>query len=123
MENRNIFLFSKNTMLCNCGIMKLTNKRKHYKTLLDKYKDVYNQHNTYTPHVIANMVMTNYTTYDDKNFMHICIKCHSNLNKPQNALYGVCQPPSYMGTLLFTHPLHIQLLSFFNIGMHMESRN
>jgi hypothetical protein len=69
------------------------------------------------------MVMTNYTTYDDKNFMHICIKCHSNLNKPQNALYGVCQPPSYMGTLLFTHPLHIQLLSFFNIGMHMESRN
>ncbi len=58
------------------------------------------------------MVMANYTTYDDNKFMHICIKCHSNLNKLQNAPYGVYQPLSYMGTLLFTHPPHIQLLYF-----------
>jgi hypothetical protein len=113
------FFFQKIQCCAICGIVKLTNKRKHYKTLFDKCKDVYNQHNTYTPYVIANMVMANYTTYDDKKFMHICINCHSNLNKLQSAPYEVYQPPSYMGTLFFTHLFHIQLLSFFNIRMHM----
>jgi hypothetical protein len=104
--------------------VKLPNKRKHYKTLFNKYKDVHNQHNTYTPYAIANLVMANHTTFDDKKLVHICIKCHSNLNKPQNVTYIIYyQPPSYMGTLLSTHPLHVQLLSFIDIGMHMQSRN
>jgi hypothetical protein len=46
--------------------VKLTNKRKYYKTLVNKYKDVHNQHNTYKPYVIANMIMANYRTSDDK---------------------------------------------------------
>jgi hypothetical protein len=81
-----------------CGIVKLTNKRKYYKTLVNKYKDVHNQHNTYTPYAIANVIMANCTTFNDKKIMHICIKCHSNLNKLQNATYVIYQPPSYMGT-------------------------
>jgi len=84
MDNRNIILFHKIQCCAICGIVKLTNKRKHYKTLFNKYKDVHNQHNTYTPYAIANVVMANHTTFDDKKLMHICIKCHSNLNKPQN---------------------------------------
>jgi len=104
--------------------VKLTNKIKHYKTLFNKYKDVHNQHNTYTPYVIANVVMANHTTFDDEKFMHICIKCYSNLNKPQNVAYIIYyQPPSYIKTLLSTYPLHGQLLSFLDIGMHMQSRN
>jgi hypothetical protein len=106
-----------------CGIVKLTNKKINYKTLVNKYKDVHNQHNTYTPYAIANVIMANYTTSDDKKIMHICIKCHSNLNKPQNATYLMYQPPSYMGTLLSTHPFYVQLLSFLVIGMLMQSRN
>jgi hypothetical protein len=66
------------------------------------------------------MAMANFTTFDDKKFMQICVKCHSNLNKPQNATYIIYyQPPSYMGTLLSTHPFHVQFLSFLDIGMHM----
>ncbi len=104
--------------------VKLTNKRKHYKTLLNKYIDVHNQHNTYPPYAIVNVIMANHTTFDDEKLMHICVKCHSNLNKPQNVAYIIYyQPPSYMGTLLSTHPLHVQILSFIVIGMHMQSRN
>jgi hypothetical protein len=55
--------------------------------------------------------------------MHIWIKCHSNLNKPLNVAYVIYQPPSYMATLLSTHSLHVQLLSFLNIGMQMQSIN
>ncbi len=116
MDNGNIFVFSKNTMLCNlwnCETHKW--KRKYYKTLVKKYKIVRNQHNTYTPYAIANMIMANYTTSYDKKIMHICIKCHSNLNKLQNVTYVVYQPPSYMATLLSTHTLHVQLLSFLHI--------
>jgi len=98
-----------------CALVKLINKRKYYKTLVNKYKVVHNQHNTYTPYAIANMIMANYTSFYDKKIMHICIKCHSNLNKPQNTAYVVYQPPSYMATLLCTHPLYVQLLSFLDI--------
>jgi hypothetical protein len=107
--------FQKMQCCAICGTVKLIYKRKHYKTLVNKYEDVHNQHNTYTPYAIANVIMANYTTSYDKQIMHICIKCHSNLNKPQNATYVVYQPPSYMATLLSTHPLHVQLLSFLDI--------
>jgi hypothetical protein len=46
--------------------VKLTNKKINYKTLVNKYKDVHNQHNIYTPYAIANVIMANYTTSDDK---------------------------------------------------------
>jgi hypothetical protein len=55
--------------------------------------------------------------------MYLCNKCHSNKKKPWNATYVVYQAPPYMATLLFTHPLHVQLLSFFEIGLHMQSQN
>jgi hypothetical protein len=98
--------FSQNTMLFNLWNCETHKLKKKYKTLFNKYKDVHNQCNTYTPYAIAN------------------IKCHSNLNKPQNVAYVIYyQPPSYMGTLVSTHPLHVQLLSFLDIGMHMQSRN
>jgi hypothetical protein len=123
MDNRKKKILHKIQCCVICGIVKLTNKRKYYKTLVNKYKDVHIQHNTYTSYAIANMIMANYTTSDDKKFIHIWIKCHSNLSKPQNVTYVVHQPSSYMATLLFTHSLHVQLLSFLNIGMHMQSRN
>ncbi len=66
-----------------CGIVKLTNKRKYYKTLLTNTKMfIINIILTRTPYAIVNVIMANYTLFDD--IMHISIKCHSNLNKPQN---------------------------------------
>ncbi len=59
MDNINIS-FSKIQCCAICGIVKLTNKRKYYKILVNKYKDVHNQHNTYTPYAIANVIMANY---------------------------------------------------------------
>jgi hypothetical protein len=49
-----------------CGIVELTNKRKYYKTLVNKYKDIHNQHNTYTLYAIANVIMANYSNSNDK---------------------------------------------------------
>ncbi len=66
MDNKNIFIFSKIQCCAICGIVKLINKRKYYKTLVNKYKDVHNQHDSYTPYAIANMIMANYTTSNDK---------------------------------------------------------
>jgi hypothetical protein len=74
MDNRNIFIFSKNSMLCNLWNCELSNKRKYYKTLINKYKDVHNQHNTYTPYAIANVIMANYTLFDDKKIMSFKFK-------------------------------------------------
>ncbi len=61
-------------MLCNLWNCELSNKRKYYKTLINKYKDVHNQHNTYTPYAIANVIMANYTLFDDKKIMSFKFK-------------------------------------------------
>jgi len=54
-------------MLCNLWNHELTNKRRYYKTLINKCKDVHNQHNTYTPYAIANVIMAYYIASDEKN--------------------------------------------------------
>lgn len=47
----------------------------------NKYKEAHDEHLANTPYAIPNVAMANYTTYNDKNVMHLCIKCYSNKNK------------------------------------------
>lgn len=72
---------------------------------------------------MANVMMATYTTCNDGKLMYICNKCHSNQKNPRNATYVVYQAPSYMATLLSTHLVHVQLLSFFNITLQMQLQN
>ena len=46
-----------------------------------------------------------------------------NKTKPTNAPYVVFHSPSYTKSIISTNPLHVQLLSFLDIGMHIQSRN
>jgi hypothetical protein len=55
--------------------------------------------------------------------MHLCMKCYMNQTNPANVLYVVFYSPSYTKSIISTNPLHVQLLSFLDIGMHIQSRN
>ena len=55
--------------------------------------------------------------------MNVCLKCKSNINAPPNLKYVVYQCPSYFNFIVSSHPLYVQLLSFLDIGIHIESRN
>jgi hypothetical protein len=55
--------------------------------------------------------------------MILCIQCRSNRNNPSHAPYVVYQPPAYMKFIVTLNPLHVQLLSFMDIGLHMQSKD
>ena len=55
--------------------------------------------------------------------MIICTQCHSNKNKPLNAPYVVYNSPTYMKFIITTNPLHVQMLSFLDIGIHIQSKD
>ncbi len=52
------------------------------------------------PYAKPNVTMANYTTYYDKNVMHLFIKCYSHKNKAQNVAYIMYQSPSYITTVM-----------------------
>ena len=51
------------------------------------------------------------------------MKCYMNQTKPINASYVVFHSPSYTKSIISTNPLHVQLLLFPDIGIHIQSRN
>jgi hypothetical protein len=67
--------------------------------------------------------LSHYTTNAKGNVMHLCMKCYMNKTKPTNAPYVAFHSPSYTKSNISTNPLHVQLLSFLDIGMHIQSRN
>ena len=54
--------------------------------------------------------------------MILCNQCYSNRKNPPHAPYVVYQSPAYMKSIVTLNPLHVQLLSFMDIGMHMHSK-
>jgi hypothetical protein len=73
---------------------------KKLQTMHNKYKGTHDEHLAYTPYAIPNVAMANYTTYNDKNVIHLCIKCYQNKNNAQNVAYISYQPPFYITTLM-----------------------
>jgi len=116
-------LFQKMQCYAICEVVKLINKKKHYKTLYNKYNNTSEKQMGCTPYAMANVMMATYTTCNNGKLMYLCNKCHSNQKKPWNATYVVYQAPSYMATLLSTHPIHVQLLYFLNITLQMQLQN
>ena len=72
---------------------------------------------------LGNVYLSQYTTNTKRNVMHLCMKCYMNQTKPVNAPYVVYHSPSYTKSIILTNPLHVQLLSFLDIGLHIQSRN
>jgi hypothetical protein len=50
---------------------------------------------------------------------YISVKCQSNLKNLQNVPYVIYQSPSYMSTILSTHPLHT-IIIILDISMHIQ---
>ena len=67
------------------------------------------------------MLSKNTTTSDDSH-MYVCEKCNDNSQNPPYAPYVVFQSLFYFNSLLNCHPLHIQLLSFLDIYLHIQNR-
>jgi hypothetical protein len=86
------------------------------------YNNAPNEKND-SPYGVANLKMTPYTISNNVDMVDLCINCHANKKLNQNTSYIVYQSPLYMVALLSTQSFHIQLFSFRDIRMHMESNN
>jgi hypothetical protein len=104
-----------------CGVTKMHNKKQHYKIVPNTYMDAYNPKPGYTPYGTANALLVDHTTNSSGQKMNVRLKCKSNMNVPPNSKYVVYQSPSYFNSIVSSHPLHVQLLSFLDIGIHIES--
>ena len=65
---------------------------------------------------MANALLANHTTDANRQKMNVSLKCKSNMIAPPNSRYVVYQSPSYFNSIVSSHPLHVQLLSFLDIG-------
>lgn len=64
----------------------------------------------------------NFTVIKDGLHMHVCLKCQTGLRSILNAMHVLYHPPTYANAIIGSHPFHIQLLSFLDIGLHIQSR-
>ena len=76
-----------------------------------------------TPYEATNRYLADFTTNALGDKMIICTQCHSNNNNPPNAPYVVYNSPTYMRSIITTNYLHVQMLSFLDIGTHMQSKD
>jgi hypothetical protein len=101
----------------------MNNQKHHYKLLPNTYTDACNPIPGCTPYGTANALLADCTTNANGHKMNVCLKCKSNMTAPPNSRYVVYQSPSYFNSIVSSHPLHVQLLSFLDIGIYIESKN
>jgi hypothetical protein len=85
--------------------------------------DAYNPQSGCSPYGMGNSLVADHTTTANGQKMHAYLKRNSNMNVLPNLMYIVYQFPSYINSIMSSYPLHVKLLSFLDIGMHIESRN
>jgi hypothetical protein len=56
---------------------------------------------------------------------HLCLckKCDKEKYRAYETSYMVFHSPNYMNSMLLIHRIHIQLLSFVDIGLHVEKNH
>ena len=105
-----------------CGVTKMGYRRQQYRLVYNSYIDATMLMQGSTLYGATNAYLANFTTNASGYKMIICTQCHSNKNKPPNAPYVVYNSLTYMRSIITTNPLHVQMLSFFEIGMHIQSK-
>ena len=105
-----------------CGVTKLLHRNKKYRYIPNPNIDDSNTpiRPGCTPYGLANVYSSEYTTNTKENIMQLYMKCYMNQTKPTNAQYIVFYSPSYTKLIISTNPLHVQLLSFLDIGIHIQ---
>ena len=106
-----------------CGVTKLSNRNKKYRFLHNTYLDGVALMQGCAPYGTTNTCIAKHTTNASVDKMILCNQCHSNRRNPPYAPYVVYQPPAYMKSIVTLNPLHVQLLSFMDIGVHMQSKD
>jgi hypothetical protein len=76
----------------------------------------------FTLYGITNCLLSNYMTTNGKE-IKMCLKCYIECDASTYVKYVVFQSPTFMRALLSKYPFYIQLLSFKNIGLHIQKRN
>ena len=116
--------FFKHLYCCGiCGVTKMGNRKQQYRLVYNSYTDATMPTQGSTPYGATNAYLADFTTNDSGHKMIICIQCHLNKNKPPNAPYIVYNSLTYMKSIITTNPLHVQMLSFLDIGMHIQSKD
>jgi len=105
-----------------CGLTKLNHQHKHFKKLNSMYNKLNTTESGCTPYGFANCLLSNYTMTSNGKEMYLCLKSYLEWNMITFAKYVVFQSPSYKKALLSKHPFYLQLLSFLNIGLHIQNQ-
>ena len=116
--------FFKHLYCCGiCGVTKMRNRKQQYRLVHDSYNDVAMPTQGSTPYGATNRYLADFTTNALGDKMIICTQCHSNNNNPPNAPYVMYNSPTYMRSIITTNYLHVQMLSFLDIGTHIQSKD
>ena len=106
-----------------CGVTKMNNRKQQYRLIHSLYIDATMPTQGLTPYGATNAYLAEFTTNALGHKMIICIQCHLNKNKPPNASHVVYNFPTYMRTIITTNFLHVQILYFLDIAMHIQSKD
>ena len=106
-----------------CGVTKMEKRKQQYRLAHNSYNDATMPTQGSTPYGATNAYLVDFTTNTSGDKMIICTQCHSNKNKPPNAPYVVYNSPTYMRSIITTNPLYVQMLSFIDIGIHIQSKD
>jgi hypothetical protein len=122
-QNIRIILF-KHLYCCGIrGVTKMEHRKQQYRLVHNSYTDATMPIQGSTPYGAANAYPADFTTNASCDKMIICTQCHSNKNKPLNVPYVMYNSPTYMKSFITTNPLFVQIFSFFDIGMHIQSKD
>lgn len=83
----------------------------------------YDSHVKLYPICCNKHISCNSATNASSDKMILCTQCHSNKNKPPNAPHVVYNSPTSMRSIMVTNLLHVQLLIFLEIGVHIQSKD
>ena len=106
-----------------CGVTKLSKRNNKYRFVLNTFLGGVPPMQGCTPYGTRNTYIAKYTTNASGDKMILCNHCHSNRKYLAHAPYVVYQPPAYMKSIVTLNPQHVQLLSFMDIAMHMQSKD
>ena len=99
------------------------NRKQQYRLIHNSYTDATMPTQGLTPYGATNAYFADFTTNTLGHKMIICIQNHLNKNKPPNVSYVVYNSPTYMRSIITTNFLHVQMLYFLDIAMHIQSKD
>jgi hypothetical protein len=103
-----------------CGLIELNHQCEHFKKLNSMCNNLNINEFGFTFYDNTNCLLFNYMTTSNGKEIKMCLKCYIERDASTYVKYVVFQSPTFMRALLSKYPFYIQLLSFLNIGLHIQ---